>query len=46
MQASLIPMKGRDAGQRKYKPEEQRDKKHSRNDQRRKKHEEKRNSFE
>jgi len=46
MQASLIPMKGREAGQRKYKPEEKRDKKSSRNDQRRKKHEEKRSCFE
>lgn len=46
MQASLIPMKGREAGQRKFKPEEKRDKKSSRNDQRRQKHEEKRNCFE
>jgi hypothetical protein len=46
MQASLIPMKGREAGQRKYKPEEQPSKKSSRNDQRRKKHEEKRSCSE
>ena len=46
MQASLVPMKGREAGQRKYKPEEQPSKKSSRNDQRRKKHEEKRSCSE
>lgn len=46
MQASLIPMKGREAGQRKMKPEEGRNKKNTRNDQRRKKHEEKRSCFE
>lgn len=45
MQASLIPMKGREADQRKMKPEERNGKKNTRNDQRRKKHEEKRNCF-
>lgn len=46
MQASLIPMKGRESDRQKMKPEEKRDKKNSRNAERRRKHDEKRSCFE